>query len=79
MDNFKLNPAIISILVVIAFAGVLALLLLKPVSLSAEVGTIINVLTGTLAAKFGDVVSYHIGSSAVVSGKDDILHKLAQA
>lgn len=79
LENFKLNPAIISILVVVAFAGVLILLLVKPVTLTTEVGTILNVLTGTLAAKFGDVVSYHIGSSAGSVSKDNILHDLAKA
>ena len=76
MEAFKLNPAIISIIVVVAFIGVIALLVLRPVTFSADVATIINMLTGTLAAKFGDVVAYHIGSSAGSKAKDETLAKI---
>lgn len=77
MTNLKLSPAIISIIVVLSFIGVVALLLLRPVALSGDVATIINMLTGTLAAKFGDVVAYHIGSSAGSKEKSDILAKIS--
>lgn len=74
----KTNTTVISALVIVAFAAVFVFLLLKPVSLDKEVSALLYILTGTLAAKFGDVVAYHIGSSAGSTAKDSILHDLAR-
>ena len=49
------------------------MLVWSPVMLDERVAQILNILTGTLAAKFGDVVQYHVGSSAGSKAKDDIL------
>ncbi len=70
-SKIKWGPILISCLVVAGFVGILILLIFKPITLEDHVATILNVLTGTLAAKFGDVVQYHIGSSAGSKEKDD--------
>jgi TRAP-type C4-dicarboxylate transport system permease small subunit len=75
MPNLKLGPAAVSIMVVVAFMAVVMLLILHPIDFSEKVATILNVLLGTLSAKFGDVVAYHIGSSAGSQSKDELLLK----
>jgi hypothetical protein len=77
LADAKPGALVVSCLVVLGFFGLLILLVWRPVALDDKIATIINVLTGTLAAKFGDVVAYHIGSSAGSKAKDDVLHAIA--
>lgn len=73
----KPGPTIISCLVVTGFMGVLVLLILKPLQIDTQIGDILKILIGSLGAKFGDVVQYHIGSSAGSRDKDGMMHQLA--
>jgi len=70
------GPVLISILVIAGFISACVLLLLKPITLSDNAGQILNILLGTLGAKFSDVVSYHIGSSAGSKAKDATMQAL---
>lgn len=70
--NLRLAPTIVSTIVVVGFIIVLVLLIVRPVALEANVADLLKILTGTLAAKFGDVVMYHIGSSSGSKEKDDM-------
>lgn len=72
LQNARIAPVVVSTLVVIGFITVLVLLIVRPIAISAEIGDLLKILTGTLAAKFGDVVQYHIGSSAGSKDKDDL-------
>jgi hypothetical protein len=74
--NMRLAASVVSALVIFGFVAVLLVLLIHPVDLSNGVADIFKILTGTLAAKFGDVVQYNIGSSAGSKAKDDILNGL---
>ena len=77
MKGSKPGPIIISCLVIVGFVSVLVLLILKPITFDEKIADILKILVGTLAAKFGDVVQYHIGSSAGSRGKDDVLNTIA--
>jgi hypothetical protein len=55
------------------FAGVMILLLLRPIAISGEAGDILKILAGILGAKFGDVIGYHVNSSAGSKAKDGII------
>lgn len=72
----KLGPTLISVMVILAFMAAVVLLLVKPIDLKDNAATILNVLLGALSAKFGDVVAYHIGSSAGSKEKSDMLAKI---
>lgn len=64
------SEIIVSTIVVVGFISILVLLILRPFSVEEKVVSILQVLVGTLAAKFGDVVQFHIGSSAGSKAKD---------
>jgi len=64
---------LVSVLVTLSFGLVIAQLLWRPVDLGPQVTTILNVLLGVLAAKFGTVVDYWLGSSAGSKDKDNAL------
>jgi hypothetical protein len=55
----------------------LALFVMGPLTLSEQVLTLLNIMIGTLAAKFGDVVQFDIGSSAGSRSKEQALVKIA--
>lgn len=69
----RLGAAIISALVIVGFISVIGLLLFRPINVNNEVGDVLKMLLGTLAAKFGDVVAFHINSSSGSKSKDDII------
>ena len=69
------GSTIVSILVLLAFGGVVAVLLLRGVPVGNE--TLFNVLLGTLSAMATSVVSYWVGSSAGSARKDELLHQSA--
>ena len=69
----RIGAALVSVLVIVGFITVITLLLLRPISVTGEVGDVLKILLGTLAAKFGDVVAFHINSSAGSKTKDDII------
>lgn len=79
MGNLKLGSSIISVLVVVGFVTVLALMLIHPVSVDNSAADIIKILVGTLGAKFGDVVQYHIGDTAASKEKTTMVRDLALA
>lgn len=73
----QIGQNIVCTIVVIGFVVVLALFVLRPVTLSEQVLTLLNIMVGTLAAKFGDVIQFFIGSSAGSKAKDDVIAKQA--
>lgn len=73
LQNVRLAPTIISTLVISGFVAVLVLLIVRPVAMDEKIADLLKILTGALSAKFGDVVQYHIGSSAGSKSKDDLL------
>lgn len=77
MSSTKFAPTIISGIVVTGFIVILVLLVLRPVTIETQVLDVLKILVGTLAAKFGDVVQYHIGSSLGSKDKDTILGNMA--
>lgn len=73
----KFGPLIISIIVVLGFVLILVLLVLRPITIEEHIVDVLKILVGTLAAKFGDVVQYHIGSSLGSKDKDAVLGTMA--
>ena len=67
----KWGPVAISLLVVITF-GIVLFLLLTRVIANAD-SSLMTMVIGGLAAKFHDVVSFWLGSSAGSKAKDDIV------
>lgn len=65
------GAAIVSVIVLVAFGGVITLTLLRAIPPGSE--TVLNVLLGTLAAMATSVVSYWCGSSVGSARKDSIL------
>lgn len=74
----KLGSSVISTLVIVGFVIVLVLLIAKPINISDQMASILNILIGTLSAKFGDVVQYHIGSSAGSREKNNMIKGVIQ-
>lgn len=81
-ENTRLGPVIISVLVVVNFFFVIALLLLKPVKLDDNITSILMILIGALGNEFAHVVQYWTGSSSGSKEKDalhaDILRDLGK-
>jgi hypothetical protein len=79
-ENTRIGPVIISVLVVVNFFFVIALLLLKPVKLDDNITSILMILIGALGNEFAHVVQYWTGSSSGSKEKDalhaDILRNL---
>lgn len=73
----KFGPTIVSSVVVIGFITILILLILRPIEIETQILDILKILVGTLAAKFGDVVQYHIGSSLGSKDKDAVIGNMA--
>lgn len=67
------GPAVISTLVVMLFSAVVVLLMVKPIKFDDAVEKILTLLLGTLSAKFGDVIAYHINSTAGSKAKDSTI------
>jgi len=75
----KNGQVIVSIVVTIGFVILLFLWILRPVSIAAGAASeVLNVLVGSLAAAFGQVVSYWLGSSVGSRDKDETLKELAK-
>jgi hypothetical protein len=74
--NTRLDGSVIvSCVVTIGFIGVLFLWLYRPIAVPNS--EVLNVLVGTLAAGFGQVVNYWLGSSAGSKKKDETLAAVA--
>lgn len=75
----NIGPSLIAVLVIVGFVSAVIVLLFKPVQVSGDVGDILKMLLGALSAKFCDVVSYHIGSSAGSKAKDATIQSITTA
>lgn len=75
----RVGPNVIAALVIVGFVAAVTLMLVRPLQISGDAAQILNMLLGILGAKFGDVVSYHIGSSAGSRAKDAVVQTLTQA
>lgn len=74
------GSTVISVIVTIGFFGLLTLLLYAKLDdTSTRVAAIINVILGTLAAAFTQVVNYHLGSTANSKSRMDELATIAKA
>lgn len=71
----KWGPIVVSVLVALIFGLVMFLLLTKSVP-NAD-SDLMKILAGGLSAKFGDMVSFWLGSSAGSKAKDDIVASAA--
>lgn len=67
------GSVIVSIIVTIAFSVVLGLFMYRPYSISGPAEAVLNILVGTLAAAFTQVVNYWLGSSAGSAAKDAMI------
>lgn len=75
----KLGQIIVSVVVTIGFVTLLFLWVYRPVSIAdGAASEVLNVLVGALAAAFGQVVSYWLGSSAGSKDKDETLAQLSK-
>lgn len=63
----------------VGFIAVLILLIVRPVSLGADMLTALTILLGWLGNAFGQVVNYHFGSSAGSAQKDGVIGQLKQS
>lgn len=72
------GASIVSTLVVVGFVTILVLMITKPLTLDGKVADLLQTLVGVLAAKFGDVVMFHIGSSSGSKVKDGMIHDITQ-
>lgn len=70
-SSMAYGAAIVSVIVLLTFGGVMTLTLCKALPSSAE--PVLNVLLGTLSAMATSVVSYWVGSSVGSARKDDRL------
>jgi uncharacterized membrane protein len=77
-DHNRLGRNLVCTIVVVGFVMVLALFIVRPLTLSEQVLTLLNIMIGTLAAKFGDVVQFFIGSSAGSKNKDGVIETLSK-
>lgn len=76
-ERRQIGQVLVSLIVVAGFVSVLLLLILRPINLTDNMFNLLLVLTGSLAAKFCDVVQYYIGSSAGSREKDQTLKAIA--
>lgn len=67
---------VVSILVLLAFAGAVGYVLVRGVPAQSE--ALLNVLLGALGAMASSVVSYWVGSSAGSARKDERLERLGR-
>lgn len=72
----NIGPVIVSTIIVLGFMTVLILFIVRPINLSENATTILNIMLGTLSAQFGAVVQYFIGSSAGSRDKDEMTRTL---
>lgn len=69
--------SIVSVLVVLMFGAVLGLLIVRPVAMSPDQVTILNVLLGALATAFITIVNFWVGSSSGSKDKDSLIAHLS--
>lgn len=67
------GSVIVSVIVTIAFSVVLGLFMYRPYAISGPAEAVLNILVGTLAAAFTQVVNYWLGSSAGSAAKDAMI------
>ena len=60
------------------FFTVIILFIMRPLSMSTEVLTVLNIMIGILGQAFGQIVNYHFGSSAGSAQKDGVIGQLKQ-
>jgi hypothetical protein len=70
-----LSTPILSYMVVLAFFGVIFLVLTKVIPVQAEMRDVVMVLIGTLTASFTQVMNFRFGSSAGSRQKNEIIRK----
>lgn len=76
MNSDRAGAILVSVLAVLVFGLMVAVLLLKPVPAGSDT-TLLNVLVGTSAAGFMLVLNYWLGSSASSARKDKTISAIA--
>jgi len=71
-----LSTPVLSYLVVVAFFGVIYLVLTHSISVQAELRDVVMVLIGNLAAAFTQVLNFRFGTSAGSKDKTDIIRTM---
>ena len=66
---------LISVIVIVAFFGTLAMLIFMARDLPNGVKEVVLVLVGVLAGAFKDVIGFYIGSSLGSQKKDDVIRQ----
>lgn len=80
MNKDRLWPDLQTFVVVILvslYAITIMLLLLKPITITGEAGTLLTALTGLLTGKVATIVDFYFGTSKSNSLKDETVKSLA--
>lgn len=77
MKNIPDASTVVSVLVVLMFGAVLTLLIARPMAMTPDQVTILNVLLGALATAFITIVNFWVGSSSGSKDKDTLIAHLS--
>jgi hypothetical protein len=77
--SFNWAQLIVGGLVTGGFFTVITMFIVRPITMSTEVLTVLNIMIGILGQAFGQVVNYHFGSSAGSAQKDGVIGQLKQS
>lgn len=72
------SQSIVSVIVTVGFFGALFMFLVRPIVLTGDAWTALNIMLGALASQFAAVVQYNIGSSVTSKTKDDTIKSLSE-
>lgn len=61
----------VAVTIVVLFAGTIMLLLLRPMPITGEAGTLLTALVGLLGAKVATIVDFCFGTSKSSANKDE--------
>jgi len=70
------SQAVVSILVVMMFGGVLMSIIFHPMAIDDTMQNMLLILLGALSSNFTSVVSYYMGSSAGSKSANETLHQI---
>jgi hypothetical protein len=73
VDNPQFGAFVISLIVVLAFVGMLVYAMIRGIADSQ----VLQLLTGSLVSSFSTVIAYWIGSSSSSKGKDAVIAQQA--
>lgn len=68
----------VAVVLIGLYATTITLLMLRPMTITGEAGTLLTALTGLLTGKVATIVDYYFGTSQSGTSKDDIAKTQAQ-